>query len=47
MAQQVNINDSISVHPTSFDDTNSSYASANTSYPSGNGLTESSSTTYA
>ena len=47
MAQQVNINDSISVHPTSFDSTNSSYASANTSYPSGNGLTESSSTTYA
>ena len=47
MAQQVNIQDTLTLHPTSFDDDRSSYASANSSYPYTNGFTDASSTTYA
>ena len=47
MSQVINISDTISAHPTSFDSTNSSYASVNASYPIENGETDSSSTTYA
>ena len=47
MSQSVNISDSITIHPTTFNDSLSSYASANTSYPASNGYTESSSTTYS
>jgi len=47
MSQSINISDSITIHPTTFNDSLSSYASANTSYPASNGYTDSSSTTYS
>ena len=47
MAQQVNISDSIELIPSSFDTTNSVYASENSSYPRENGYTNSDSTNYA
>ena len=47
MSQVINISDTISAYPSSFDSTNSTYASVNSSYPIDNGTTDSSSTTYA
>ena len=47
MSQVINVSDTISAHPSSFDSANSSYASVNASYPIENGETDSSSTTYA
>lgn len=47
MSQVINISDTIAGHPSSFDSTNSTYASVNSSYPISNGYADSSSTTYA
>ena len=47
MSQVINISDTISAHPSSFDSSNSSYASVDSSHPIENGYEDSSSTTYA
>lgn len=47
MAQQININDSISLHPTDYTGNSGYTTSTNASYQISNGYTDSSSTTYA
>ena len=47
MSREISIDDTLEVNPSSFDDDASQYASISSSYPASNGLTPSSSTTYA
>lgn len=47
MAQQINISDTLTLHPTGYSSANSSYSSISSSYPVTNGYTDASSTSYA
>ena len=47
MAKQINITDSVTLSPSSFDSANSSYASVVSNYPIENGYTDSSSSSAA
>ena len=47
MSRTINIQDSLTTHPSGYDSSNSSYSSVSSSYPISNGYTDSSSTSYA
>lgn len=47
MSKPININDSVVLHPVTFDETNSTYASEVSGYAISNGYTDSSSTSAA